>query len=280
MYRENLVVAIKVNGIVLREVAGEVALPFGCEYSVLIKNLNSVRVQAKVLVDGIDAADGSLIIPANSDVEMERFIRNGNLTSGNRFKFIERTAQIEEYRGIKVDDGIVRVEGWREQIPTYTPPKYYPTPAPARPPWRKPPPPMRPMSGASSRPGGPRPQHPTSRGRLGSLQARSAPSSARSASLGRSYVPPRPDMFAAASAAPEGITVPGSESNQQFFLSHGFPVEPQSTVLVLRLKGEIGEAPVMEPVTVERQNLCLTCGKNNRHKNKFCFSCGTALQLI
>jgi hypothetical protein len=32
------------------------------------------------------------------------------MNSGNRFKFIERTAQIEDYRGIKAEDGLLRVE--------------------------------------------------------------------------------------------------------------------------------------------------------------------------
>lgn len=270
MFRENLVVAIKVNGRVLREVDGEVALPFGSEYSILIKNLNSVRAQVTISVDGTVASGyGRMIIDPNSDFELERFIREGNLTSGNRFRFIERTQDIEDHRGIKADDGIVRVEGWRERIipePPYVPPLYPVSPRPESPrrwtygPIR----PGQPMAGRSipRRPGmsaslGPRPQHPMSRGRSEGTRANT----------------PTVD------SAP-GITVAGSESAQRFSYVGGFPLESQSTVLTLRLKGEIGESLVLDAVTVDRQNACSTCGKNNKHRNKFCFSCGTALQLI
>ena len=43
MYNNKLVAAIKSNGKVLREFGEEVYIPFGSEYSILIKNLHSVR---------------------------------------------------------------------------------------------------------------------------------------------------------------------------------------------------------------------------------------------
>ena len=85
------------------------------EYSLLIKNLKSLRVQVKVSIDGTDATEGtSLIINPNSEIELERFIRAGNLEHGNRFKFIERSAAVEDHRGIRPDDGVVRIEYWTE----------------------------------------------------------------------------------------------------------------------------------------------------------------------
>src|SRR5215469_11750314 len=105
MYSNNFAVAIKVNGKVLRESGDSVSLPFGCEYSVFIKNLHSVRGQIQVTIDGEDVA-GKIIIRPNSSLELERFTRNGNLESGNRFRFIERTESVEAHRGVRIDDGL------------------------------------------------------------------------------------------------------------------------------------------------------------------------------
>jgi len=43
MYKEQMVAAVKVGGKVLRENGETVVLPFGSEYSVYLKNLNTVR---------------------------------------------------------------------------------------------------------------------------------------------------------------------------------------------------------------------------------------------
>ena len=84
-YKKNFVAAIKVGGRVLRESSDRVELPFGSEYSVLLKNLDSVRMQARITIDGKDAT-GWLIIGPNQSVDVERFVEN--LDRGNRFKFI------------------------------------------------------------------------------------------------------------------------------------------------------------------------------------------------
>lgn len=116
MYNNQLVIAIKSNGKILRETKDLVHLPFGSEFSVLVKNLSNKRAKFKLDIDGSSALDDSeIIVNANSDIEIKRFIRNGNMSEGNAFKFIERTAAIEYGpRGIKIDDGIVRVEFWFE----------------------------------------------------------------------------------------------------------------------------------------------------------------------
>ncbi len=107
---------MKVNGQVLRETSNSVKIPFGSEYSVLLRNLHSVRALAKVSIDGQEASSGWLIANPNSSFELERFIRNDNLETGNRFKFIERTAAIEKHKGIGSDDGLVRVEFKFERV--------------------------------------------------------------------------------------------------------------------------------------------------------------------
>lgn len=115
MFNNKLVVAIKNKGKVLRERKGDgamnVFLPFGSEYSVYLKNLNTVRALVKIEIDG-ESATGTheLVVQPNSSIDLERFIKNGNLSEGNRFKFIERTAKIENHRGIGGEDGLIRVE--------------------------------------------------------------------------------------------------------------------------------------------------------------------------
>lgn len=281
MYSDKLVAAIKVNGRILRENGDTVALPFGCEYSILIKNLNSVRAQVSVSVDGKDATDGTrLVIAANSSMVLERFIRNGNLNAGNKFKFIERTAGIESHRGIGEDDGLVRIEGWREHVQKFEDipiPRYYddwyPAPRPYYPthprwPYRGP------AWGSSAN---------TTMGaiRPGSPQAKRA-------SMGTRSFTGNVSMASAGMAAPTmdsvrheaGITVAGSSSNQQFHHTSGFPLEPASTVLILRLRGTVDGEPITAPVTVDAKAICDTCGKSNTATSQFCDQCGTALTLI
>jgi hypothetical protein len=258
VFQNNIVTAIKVGGKVLRENGDTVTLPFGSEYSILVKNLNSVRAQIAVSVDGLDAV-GKVIVGPNSGVELERFIRNGNLEAGNRFRFIERTPEIEGHRGIQADDGLVRVEAWREQVTLRVPVprvEYYddpiPVPSPRPYPWYPPRPSHYPRYPS-------RPMHPTSR----SCSDREVNS-----------------CYAEQTRSGTGITVAGSESRQRFLLVGNFRLEPVSTVIVLRLRGEIGGEPVEMPVTVNHKPECRTCGTKNSAASQFCGQCGTALVLI
>ena len=130
MYNNKLAVALKSAGKVLREFKDEVYVPFGNEYSVYIKNMNSVRALVKVSVDGVDVGDGTkFVVDANDSIDIERFIKNGNFDEGNRLKFMERTGAIEDHRGIDIEDGLVRVEFNFEKPPVnyfvtpYVPPK-------------------------------------------------------------------------------------------------------------------------------------------------------------
>lgn len=116
MYANKIVVAIKSHGKTLREVGETTYLPFGSEYSILIKNLNTVRASVKIFVDGVDASESvTFVVPASGQIEIERFVRAGNLNQGNKFKFIERTSKIENHRGVNAEDGLIRVEYQFEQ---------------------------------------------------------------------------------------------------------------------------------------------------------------------
>jgi hypothetical protein len=277
VYKNQFVSAIKVNGKVLREDQGSVTIPFGSEYTVLLKNLNSVRAMAKVSVDGQDATEGTwLVIPANSNIELERFIRNGNLQAGNRFKFIERTKEIEDHRGIGSDDGLVRIEykfeRKVEEVPI-TRYRYYDKWIPVE------------------RPYNPRPWWfgdvwcgSTTVGRatrsLGGIQE-TATGSQNAQAMNCSFsatMDSCPELERSVSND-QGITVAGSESHQSFTSTSWFDTEA-SNVLVIKLRGSVAGQQVVEPVTVQHKPKCFTCGKYNKATSKFCDQCGTALILI
>lgn len=271
MYQNKFVTAVKVEGKVLRESGDAVFLPFGSEYSVLLKNLNPVRVLVAVSIDGTDATgEGKLVLQPDSEIELERFIRDGNLSSGNRFKFIERTKAIEAHRGVKSDDGVVRVEYWTEKVapPVQAlPVQYFYYPAPSYPyhHWAYP---YYYGDVWCSSSGGQ-----TNGGSTPFTQSAQAQGSSLMATNCASTLSPLRSNGA-------GITVPGSESLQKFVDASSFSTFPQSEVIVMYLRGEVGETPVKRPVTVSAKPKCSTCGKKNKPTNRFCAACGTALTLI
>lgn len=270
MYNNMFTACLKANGKILREFGDTVRIPYGTEFSILLKNLNTVRAQVSISIDG-ESVTGTnvLVVNPNDDFELTRYIKNGNLTSGNRFKFIERTSNIEEYRGIKVDDGIVRIQFLFERksqfshlisnLPPSYPPHYRKEPY-----WLN--------NGTSY----------SADVSDGSIQCSASkgvniPTSA-AASLKRSVSSSTMDFVEVNDA---GITVPGSISNQQFQRIDNFDVEPVTHVIVLKMLGaiETGEV-VTQPITVKTQNKCPTCGTLNKIKAKFCSECATGLVVV
>jgi hypothetical protein len=298
VYSNKFVVCVKVDGQILREKDGVVALPFGSEYSILLKNLHAVRAMAKVSVDGKDATEETeLVLQPNSSIDLERFIRNGNFNKGNRFKFIKRTEQIEKHRGIGSDDGLIRVEFKIEKTPPIE--KHVTTITHHRDvydwywnDWRP-----------YFRPYWHEPYYTLNEIRCADVTSATAGSGfLRSAqcSSGKGYVVgekgpessvPSSSSFSvqncslgnvtetSASSDP-GITVPGSESHQQFHTAAWFPTEDVAEVIVLHLRGQVGSKKVAKAVTVKNKPQCPTCGKANRGTSSFCDNCGTALQII
>ena len=242
MYSNKLAVAIKASGKVLRERGDSVFLPFGTEFSIQIKNLNTVRCLVSVYIDGTNATEGiQLIVQPNDDVELERYIRNANMHSGNRFKFIERSAAIESGpRGIKVDDGLVRIEYEFEKINqlAYIHNNNY-------------------FVGQN----------------VNQLARGCSPYTLNTNIL--------PQSYASSDASVAGITVPGSVSNQAFSVGQSFPTDGIKNSIVMRLVGETTNgAPINQPITVKAKSVCTTCGHHNPPFSKFCSECGTSLVLI
>ena len=296
MYKNRFAVAIKHNGKILRETKDLVHLPFGSEFSVLVKNLNSKRAKFTLHIDGTDVLEGEeIIVNGNSEIEMKRFIRNGNMNEGNAFKFIERTAAIEDSpRGIKVDDGMVRVEFWFEQDQAeikindiywnkYNYRDYYPSPTIFGPLWNSYGTGIG-INGASGSFGdtqytsGNVPSGSILRGMVNQVSTQNATFSATSASTATSN-----QIFADKGEIPAndaGITVAGSKVEQKFVPVYGFKSELNSHVIIIRLAGMIGTVEVTAPITVATKQKCGTCGKVNKATSRFCSGCGTALELL
>lgn len=284
MYKDTMVLAVKANGRILREEEDSVKLPFGQEYSILVKNLNSVRALVRIEIDGTDVTGGTqIIVPANGSVDLERFIKAGNMTEGLRFKFIERSSKIENGpRGIKVEDGLIRVqfEFEREQAkiqphPVYRQQAFGPTfgtdLVANNEHWH---------DGMTTC---------ASTTAMGIARGISSDAFMNNVSKGQAFV--------SASAASDyqtrevktssgivnndkGITVGGSVSDQKFVQGSWFPTDGQKHVMIMKLLGEINGKTVTAPVTTKTIQVCETCGTKNKVSSRFCGECGTGLVIV
>ena len=307
MYESKLVASLKANGKILREFKDTVYIPFGSEYSFLLKNLNTTRALVNVFIDGDDMTPGGLVLNAGQEVDLERSIKGGNLKEGNRFKFIERTQAIEDGpRGVKLEDGIARIEFQFE----------------------KPPLKVNDMSstlfrgldfskiggslGTSEYPGV------TDKFSAGNpstwIQASGATTNVSQMNVGGALrgvdFSKNGEITAQAASASidkynsdngiinkmelhdgsatmdwcqneVGITVPGSKSTQSFTTTYMNAMEPEKHTIVLKLLGETADnRPVLQPVTTKHKPKCVTCDKQNKATAKFCTECGTALEIF
>jgi hypothetical protein len=252
MYNQKLVASLKANGKILREFKDTVYIPFGQEYSIVLKNLDTVRALVNITLDGTDVCPGGLVLSPGQTVDLERWIKNGNLTEGNRFKFIERTAQIEKHKGIGLEDGIINITYQFEQ-----PSVRYTTQSNT----------LRNITAVSG-------TMPT--GSIARSVSQNSNATWASPQSGHDGV-----TCSSASCNDVGITVPGSRSEQTFQTTNWFPTLTEKHSIVLRLLGETPDnKPVEQAVTVKSKPKCTTCGKVNKATSAFCSACGTALTVL
>jgi hypothetical protein len=277
-YKDNFVAEVKYNGKILRIKDDAVYLPFGSEYTLLLKNLNSRRASVKVLIDGHDVLDyGSLIIDGNSEVELEGFL--SGVVAKNRFKFIKKTKEIQEHRGDKADDGLIRVEFafekpvfskvYREDHHEHHHHHHHYDWYPWWPRWTY-------CSNNFTD---------ASECRNDSVTYENKDFKVYNVSRGMSELASRGVEIQSLGIEnlgkpldDEGITVKGSECNQEFRYGSIGSLDP-SEVIIIRLKGlaETGKE-VEEPITVKTKLVCSTCGTKCKSSYKFCPNCGTFLE--
>lgn len=255
MYKENFITVVKNNNKILREDSGKVLLPFGAEYSILMKNKNSSKVVVDVEVDGKNVLDGhSLIIEPGRSLDLKGFMKGTTVT--NKFKFINKTEQIANYRGDRIDDGLIGVKFRFEKVKdivqnvSYT---YYPYHSTE---WWAP--------------------------KCYSYDTSNVIGSSFSAC---NYVNTNDCVSGLATKAKsrnvnldEGITVKGSKVKQDFVIGFVNDLGPTHAINIL-LRGYNQKGNIVNlPITTRNKLVCSTCGKKSKSSVKFCSNCGTYLE--
>lgn len=240
MYKNNLAAAIKVDGKVLREFDDTVYLPFGSEYSIYLKNLQTRRVSVSIKVDGTDAVKGSLIVDPGQSVDLERFVGD-SLDTGNKLKFIERTERIESHRGIGALDGLVEITyEFEREDPMFQPLRLMRSPTPL----------------------------------YGTVSSTTLNSSVQaSASLSSDT------CSMSANCAGITVPGSQSDQRFQTVYGFRGEGRKYSLVFQLKGEAPQEKIAVKQPVTVSQKIECPTCGKKSRTNFSFCPSCGTSLKI-
>ena len=242
MYNNKMVVVVKSNGKILREQNGIVYLPFGSEYELSFKNLHTTKAVVDVHVDGKDVLNGvQLIVNPNDETSLEGFLKNNKVS--HRFKFIEKTQEISDYRGNRLEDGLIRVnfKFERETIPFPTIHRkcFYNDNEPYKPLY-------------SSEPSF-------------CCDVANQPLMANCCLNNGSNV------------NDSGITVHGSESDQSFTNGSVGSLELKEHSIIIHLKGIANNDCIQKPIYVQTRLQCSSCGRKWKSNNKFCGNCGTAL---
>lgn len=257
VYKDNFIAVVKHNGSIMREINGAVKLPFGSEYSILLKNKDSRTAVASIEIDGEDVmGNHRYIVPGNTTRELKGFLKGMN--AKNRFRFIKKTKEISEFRGDRLDDGLIRVEFWYEQKQAEPWVIYYNS-------W----PIYQTFTPHDSSKLGATHQCTYTSHTLGST---GNDSGIVSSSMACEVSQPLSE---------EGITVKGSKTDQQFHYGNVGTLETSSSVIIIKLVGGTEKAgrviKVKKPITVKTRIQCPTCGKKWKPIMSFCGRCSTAL---
>jgi hypothetical protein len=248
VYVKNFVAAVKVGNKYIRDENGEVKIPFNSEYKIFLKNMDSRKAVVKISIDGKNVTESGIVIHGNSSVDLNGYIENGKLK--NCFKFIQVSSEIEEFRGITPEDGLIRVEiTWEKkkvEIPytIYTTPQWEYTPWKTYTTWY---------------------DYKTSSYSITNNDLVYRDSNHVTCSYSNN--------ISLDSLDDNGITVKGNEINQSLNTCYVDTLENDSTVIVLKLIGYNGELK-----TSRDKIQCKICGRINKSGHKFCGGCGTYLE--
>jgi hypothetical protein len=246
MYKQNFVAVIKCNGKILREQDNDVVyLPFGTEYSILLKNKDSRRALVDIEVDGKNVLNGyKIIINGDDTQEIKGFMKD--MTNTNKFRFIHKTEEIQQHRGDRIDDGLIRITYQFEKCkpePVYIDPLVY------------------------------RPR----------FNSYSTYTYGYDCGRGSTNLRDCGDVWTmnccSVPLSDEGITVKGNEINQNYSYGSIDSLESNVYTMVFHLKGLTkSKTKVKSPITTKVKLKCSSCGRKNKSFNKFCYNCGTFLE--
>jgi len=340
VYSKKFVAVVVCDGKILRERRNtnssedSVNLPFGSDFSLRLKNLDSRRASVSIQIDGQDVlANNRIIVDGNDSIDLKGFMENDG-TVKNAFRFIQKTQEIVEHRGDRIDDGFIRIEWqWEKvkivediihehhhhnyydyydywhQYPWITRPHRY---DPYGPYW---------TSGEITYGGS---------GTFGSNDFAmgnnmNVKSNVRGSSCGNiNETPPMKDVQYNINDD-EGITVKGAQTNQNWHNAWIGELEEAKNTIIIKLTGikrtkhqvkedmdddykeqkfrdfkekkipvdkileeefdkykkkyEEKTKLVKEPLYVNTKIKCPTCGRNNRSGNRFCYNCGSNIEI-
>ena len=261
MYHNKLVATLKSKGQILREDNGCFKLPFGTEYTVFLKNMDSRKAVVSINIDGDDVLDNKkLIVDANETLELEGFMR-GTIAE-NKFKFIQRTKNIENHRGIHADDGLIRIEFTFEKLEPITQEIIYTYPYRY---WT-----------VTSSPSDPIPMW-HDNGITWYYDDKTSGLS-QTISCSNNVSSYNVNTVQDSSTFDEGITTKGVPINQNFNRGYTRELEDQSHTIILRLIGYNEKGlEVKSPIFTRERLNCEICGYKNTSSNKYCAECGTYL---
>ena len=274
-FKNNMIAVIKGNNKVLREDNSSgtqvVTIPFGSDYSILLKNKDARSAVVKVEIDGKDVLSGNqLILKPNTSTELLGYMKDGIVS--NRFRFIKKTEEIEQYRGSRVDDGIVRIEFKYEQkqeaidiVHYHRYYSYYPYV------WNPPIIPYPTVTWGSTS----NPINVIASGITGSAVPLVSSINCNLTADANSQ-----HFISSTISSDEGITVSGGKQVQQHFDKGCVgTLEETSHVINILLRGTSEQGTViLEPITVNSKLKCSTCGREWESSYKFCPNCSTSLR--
>jgi hypothetical protein len=248
MHSNNFVVCVLHNGKPVEEsVGGVVALPFGTEYSIRLRNKHSRRAVAKVWIDEENVSEGGIVVYPNAYQDLECHVNNKR-----KFKFVsaESPEAVDAGKNNKSDDsnGIIRVE-WRLEVEPPKPPEKIYYPVPVNPWW----PPTYPY--------------------LKLLDGGGGASYGCNTNTGQPCGFTSEDSTISRRSLAEGCTVEGNLSGQTFDLIH-LNLEKTITEIRIVLRGYVSSAYKSET------KFCSSCGAPRTKKAKFCVNCGNALLKV
>lgn len=252
MYKNNFVAVVKSSGSILRETGNTVYLEYGSEYSILLKNKDSRKALVSIEVDGEDVLNGhGLIVSANTTQEVKGFMRD--MSETNRFKFINKTKQIQSHRGDRLDDGLIRIT-YRFQEPTrfgnnLSIQKRLPDWWDNSKIWAEP------------------------------MKYNNSTDVYYGSTINSSSNITANFCLMSAPQSDEGITVKGEKIKENYEYGHIGTLDSVENVIIIQLKGITSAGRrVNKTVTVKTKIKCSTCGSTNRSNNNFCWKCGTYIK--
>jgi len=245
MYCEKLVACVKVDNKIVRDDDGKVYLPFGTDYTLYLKNLHTCKARIGIEIDGRDVLNNHrILIDPGESVDLEGFIENDLGQVRNKFRFIEKTQQISDYRGDRAEDGLIYIT-YQFANPyqiTYTSP-YNPTIDFS---WHN-----------------------------DSIRGSSATPTALYCTAGSHTQQKFTSVNCNTPNNKNGITVPGKQTNQDFHVNYDTNIYGSKFSMVIQLFGCVKNEKVEKVCLTRKKIKCPTCGTKNKSNVKYCGNCGT-----